>query len=121
MPSALLERLKRIFPLADKVADEVVCEETDLLEEIIPRLFEKLQWVAKFVAATSNVGVLVGSHLFWISKMLMIAERVKDGLINSKIAKTIEEMDGDLTKVFEDFSHAVDVETLRLVKKNGKH
>jgi len=32
----------------------------------------------------------------------------------------IEEMDKELTKVIEDFNHAVDVETLRLAKKNGK-
>ena len=30
-------------------------------------------------------------------------------------------MDKELTKVIEDFNHAVDVEVLRLVKKNGKH
>jgi len=30
-------------------------------------------------------------------------------------------MDRELTKVIEDFNHAVDVEALRLVKKNGKH
>ena len=33
----------------------------------------------------------------------------------------IEEMDRELTKVIEDFNHAVDVEALRLVKRNGKH
>jgi len=32
-----------------------------------------------------------------------------------------DEMDKELTKVIEDFNHAVDVETLRLAKKNGKH
>jgi hypothetical protein len=48
MPSSLLDRLKRILPLADKLADEVVCEETDLLEKLIPQLFEVMQMVAKF-------------------------------------------------------------------------
>ena len=51
--------------------------------------------------------------------MLMIAERLKDRLVNWEITKTIEEMDEELIKVFEDFGRAVDVETLRLVKKNG--
>jgi len=32
----------------------------------------------------------------------------------------IEEMDRELTKVIEDFDRAVDVEALRLAKKNGK-
>ena len=33
----------------------------------------------------------------------------------------MEEMDRELTKVIEDFNHAVDVEALRLAKKNGEH
>ena len=33
----------------------------------------------------------------------------------------IEEMDRELTRVIEDFNQAVDVESLRLAKKNGKH
>jgi len=32
----------------------------------------------------------------------------------------IEEMDRELTKVIEDFNHAVDVEALRLAKMNRK-
>ena len=48
MPSALLDRLQRILPLADKVADEIVCKETEILERIIPQMFEVMQRVAKF-------------------------------------------------------------------------
>ena len=47
MPSGLLDRLKHILPFADVVAEEIVCEETDLFEEIIPRMFEVMQMVAK--------------------------------------------------------------------------
>ena len=43
MPSGLLDRLQRILPLADKVADEIVHQETEILEEIIPRMFEVMQ------------------------------------------------------------------------------
>jgi hypothetical protein len=48
MPSALLDRLQRILPLADKVADEIVCNETEIMEKILPRMFEVMQRVAKF-------------------------------------------------------------------------
>jgi hypothetical protein len=48
IPSGLLDRLQRILPLADKVADEIVCEETEILEKIIPRMFGVMQRVAKF-------------------------------------------------------------------------
>lgn len=47
MPSDLLDRLKRILFFADKVADEIVSEETEILEKTIPRMFEVMQIVAK--------------------------------------------------------------------------
>ena len=46
IPSGLLDRLKRILPFADIVAEKIVCEETDLLEKIIPRMFEVMHKVA---------------------------------------------------------------------------
>ena len=48
MPLALLDRLQRILPLGKKVADEVVCEETEILEKVIQRMFEVMQKVAEF-------------------------------------------------------------------------
>ena len=47
MPLGLLERLKRILPFADIVAEEIVCKDTDLLEKVIPRMFEVMYGVAK--------------------------------------------------------------------------
>jgi len=47
IPSGLLDRIQRILPLADKVADEIVCEETELLEKVIPRMFGVMYRVAK--------------------------------------------------------------------------
>ena len=49
MPSCIFDRLQRILYFADKVADEIVCEETDILEKTIPRMFEVMQTVATFV------------------------------------------------------------------------
>ena len=48
----------------------------------------------------------------------MITARTSGGPAHSE---KIEEMDRELTKVIDDFNHAVDVEALRLAKKNGKH
>lgn len=47
MPSDLLNRLQRILVFADKVADKVVCEETDILEKTIPRMYEVMYQVAE--------------------------------------------------------------------------
>ena len=49
MPPSLLDSLQRILPMADKVADEIVSEETDILDKIIPRMFEAMQKIAKFL------------------------------------------------------------------------
>ena len=46
--------------------------------------------------------------------MLTITERTLSGLAHQQ---RIEEMDGELTKVIEDFDRATNVETLRLAKE----
>jgi len=48
MPSALLDRLQRILPLGKRVVDDVVCEETEILEKVIQRMFEVMRKVAEF-------------------------------------------------------------------------
>src|SRR5258706_315146 len=56
--------------------------------------------------------------MFWIWQVLMFTARSVGGPTHPE---KIEEMDRELTKVIEDFNHAVDLEALRLAKKNGKH
>jgi hypothetical protein len=48
MPSSIFDRLQRILLFADKIADEIVGEETEILEKTIPRMFEVMQIVARF-------------------------------------------------------------------------
>jgi hypothetical protein len=48
IPSVILDRLERILPFANKVVNEIVREEQDLLEKVILRMFEVMQRVAKF-------------------------------------------------------------------------
>lgn len=48
IPLGLLDQLQRILPLAEKVKDEIVCEEAELLEKVILRMFEVMQRVAQF-------------------------------------------------------------------------
>ena len=47
MPSGLCDRVQRILPLAKKVADEIVSEETEILKELIPRMFNVMNGAAK--------------------------------------------------------------------------
>ena len=48
IPLSLFDQLRRILPLGKKVADEIICEETDILEEVIPRMFKVMQRVAEY-------------------------------------------------------------------------
>ena len=117
IPSDNFDRLQRILPLADKVVDEIVCEATEMLEKIIPRMFEVMEKVAKFRVTMSKVDVSVGSHPFLIWQKLSVARTV-GGLVDSE---EIGEMDKELTRVIKDFDHAVNIEALRLVKVPGTH
>ena len=47
MPPALFDRVQRILPLVEKVADEIVSEETEILEKLIPRMVEVMHRVAR--------------------------------------------------------------------------
>jgi len=118
IPLSLFDRLQRILPFADKVADEIVFEETEILEKTIPRMFEVMQTVAKFRVTMSDVGISVGNHLFWTGRALMIAARIMGGAVRPEM---IEEMARELTNVIEDFDQALNVEALRIAKKAGKH
>ena len=49
MASDLIKRLECIVCLAEKVADEIVCEETEILGEIVPRMFEVMQTTVRIL------------------------------------------------------------------------
>ena len=121
MPSSLLDRLQRILPLADKVRDDIVSEETEILDEIMPRMFEAMQKIANFLCEYVKRGRFSRRSPFRIPQVLMFVERTGDVLIYSKDKEMLEEMDRELANVIEDFLRAVDVEALRLAKKSGKH
>jgi hypothetical protein len=42
-PLDLFDRLQRILPLADKVAEDIVCEKTEILDKTVPQLLEVMQ------------------------------------------------------------------------------
>ena len=60
----VLNRLQRISFFADKVADEIVYEETEILGKTIPRMFNVMQWVAKFLCDYVRCGRF-GRHSTW--------------------------------------------------------
>jgi len=47
MPSGLYDRVQRILPLMEQVANKIVSEETKLLKELIPRMFDVMNRVAR--------------------------------------------------------------------------
>jgi len=49
MPPELFGRLHHILSLADKVADEIVYEEIEILERVVPRMFEVMHTTVKFL------------------------------------------------------------------------
>src|SRR5258706_8924855 len=115
MPLDLCDRLQRILPLAKKVADEIVSEETEILKELILRMFDVMHRVAKFSCDYVKHGRWSPSGA---EQVPIIAARTggRDGYL-----EIIKEMNRDLTKVIEDFDRAVNVEALRLASETSKH
>src|SRR5258706_12590208 len=98
MPSGLCDRVQRILPLAKQVADEIVSEETKILKELIPRMFEIMHRVAKLSCEYVRRGRLV--QPLGLTNTEMIAARTIGG---PSYADKIKELDSELTKVIEDF------------------
>ena len=117
MPLWLLDRLQRILPLADKVADEIDDKKTEILAKIIPEMYEVMHRVARFSCDYVKRGKQPSPG--FASGVLMIAVRT-GGRAGSAYRDEIDDMDRDLTRITEDFLRAVDVETLRVVKRTGE-
>ncbi len=47
MPLGLFDRLQRILPLVDKVTDEIMSRDTEILKEVIPRMSEVMHTTVK--------------------------------------------------------------------------
>ena len=63
MPSCIFDRLPRILVFADKVTDEIVYEETEILEKTTPRTSEVMQKVAKFSCSYIRRGTFSGEEI----------------------------------------------------------
>jgi hypothetical protein len=114
MPSGLCDRVQRILPLATKVSDEIVSEETEILKELIPRMFEVMHRVAKLSCDYVKRGRWSSPRF---DKLLTIAARRIGG---PAYPEMIEEMEKELNKVIEDFDRAVGVEVLRLANETSR-
>jgi len=116
MASGLCDRVQRVLPLVEQVADEIVADpdETKVLKELIPRMFEVMYRVAKLSCNYVKRG---GWSSPRFDKLLMIAARKID---SPAYPEMIEEMDRELTEVVEDFDRAMNFEALRLASDTSK-
>lgn len=107
MPADLLDQLQRILPLATTVADNVVCEEAEQLEEVSKKMFEVMHNVARLSCEYVR-------HRRSLSPGLIPAARKPSG-------REIEALGSELAKVIGDFERTVNVEALRKTKETGKY
>ena len=101
MTSGLCDRVQSILPLAKKVVDEMIFEETEILKGLIPRMFEVMHRAAKLSCDYVKRGEW-SSPL--VRQVLMIAARTSDG---PAYPEMIGEMDRELKNIIEDFDRAV--------------
>ena len=63
IPLSVFDRLQRIEPLVKRATDEIICEETDILEKILPRMFKVMQRVVEYSCDYVRRGRLGGYRL----------------------------------------------------------
>ena len=112
IPSGLLDRLQLILSFANKPANESICEEIKLLEELMPRMLIVMQMVANFSRAYVRHGTSSYSKL----GKAVIVTRTAGGPGRQE---TIIDLNNALTKIIKYFSRAVDVEALHLPNETG--
>ena len=100
------------------VADEIVCKETNILDEIIPQMFKVMQKVAEYSCNYVRRGRLCMQSPFLLSYMLMMIARTVRGLIDPGM---IAELESELARVIEDFDRAMNTEVLRSTKKTREY
>jgi len=116
MPVCLLDRLQRISFFANKVADGIVYEETEILERTIPRMSGVMQRVAEYSCDYVQRGRFGrGSP----GLDCVVANDRREDVAWVGPPEKIEEMEEELATVIEDFDLAVNVEALRLVKETS--
>ena len=108
--SGLLDRLQRILSFANKSANQVICEDMKLLEDIMPRTFKVMEMVAKLSCDYVRHGKRSCPSL----GKTVIMTRTAGGPVYQ-----IEDVNKALTKIIKYFSRAVDVEALHLAEDTG--
>jgi hypothetical protein len=116
MLSGLFNRLQRVVPFATRVVDEIVYEETKILKELMPRMYEVMYNVAKMSCDYVKRGRW-SSCRFRFDKSLMISARTISG---PAYPEMIEKMDTELSEMIEDFDRAMNVESFLLSNETSK-
>ena len=110
MPSVLCNRVQRILPLVNQVADGIISEETKILKDLIPRMFEAMYRVAKLSCEYVKCGM---------DRPLGLTS-ADDRCENGRSLGMIEEMERELTEVIEGFDRAMSLEAIRLANETSK-
>ncbi|PVF92507.1 WD40 repeat-like protein [Serendipita vermifera] len=101
MVSDLSDEIGRVLPLADKVLDDVVREDTKQLSKIIRRMYSLTVDTAEFLCVYVQQSTYV---------------RAAKSFVSSKDQEKISEFKSEFTKSIQDFNQAVNVEALRSIK-----
>jgi len=100
--------------LAERVSDEMVSEEPEVLEELILRIFEVMHRAGKLSCDYAKRGMWSSSRF---DNLLIIAARTSGG---PACPEMIGEMERELKEVTEYFHSVVSVEGLRLAIETSK-
>ncbi|KIM24838.1 hypothetical protein M408DRAFT_331512 [Serendipita vermifera MAFF 305830] len=103
MVSDLAIGVDRILPFANRTLEDVLYDDADVLEDVIRRLHETVVDTATFLCVYAKRSP---------------ARRTLKSVINPEDHVKIKGLNDNFTKLKEDFDRAVDVEALKIARKN---
>jgi hypothetical protein len=101
--------------------EDIGYEDLKLLEESTIQMFGVIKKAAEFsckYVKRSRSGRLSS---LGIRPTVMAAERMKDAFIDSKNSETINGLVKELAKIHNTFMYVINVESLRLARRKGRH
>ena len=121
MVSDLAWGIERILPFATHVLEDVLYDETELLDEAVRKLYDIITDTAEFIVGYPKRSPISALCLLWCcSAINRQVGRAAKLIISVSDRHRIEGFQGAFGKLKEDFDRAVDVAALRMARRNGK-
>ena len=120
MVSDLAKSIRRTLPFAERVLEDVLWDNAELLESLVRKLYDLIVEAATFISKYVKQSPASKSRLQPCSSTTYLqADRVLKSPNLFEDRRMIKDLQGNFKRLNEDFDRAVDVEALKVASNIG--